>query len=181
MKDKGLKVVKCCRSLSKFVRFCSEDACKIRAMALAVGGLAFVFSSMACAKAPVLGDPPQKGRKTGYWAQVNKVVDGDTVYVGGVKVRLVGIDTPETSSDRRHGYKCEAERRLGELATIQAEAILLHRKVWVKPSGAWDRYDRPLVKIRYSAGKWYGEEMIRAKLAAPWLGRKHKWCEELTY
>jgi len=113
----------------------------------------------------------------GYWVTVEKVVDGDTFWGDGVKYRLKEIDTPETSSDPRHGYKCEAERRLGELATAEAEAILLGRKVWIKPSGVIDRYKRPLVRVRYMRGKWYGPHMIKQRLAAPWLGRKHKWCE----
>lgn len=157
------------------------NACKIRAVLIGTASAALLFGPAAHAKPPAEGEAPAKGRTSGYWATVDRVVDGDTVYVNGVKVRIVDIDTPETHASPQHGYKCEAERRLGEIATAEAEALMLGGKVWVKPSGTWDRYDRPLVRLRYARGKWYGEHMIRARLAAPWRGRKHKWCEELTY
>jgi len=128
------------------------------------------------AKAPAYGAKPKLERTTGYWAQVERVVDGDTFWADGVKYREAGIDTPETSDDPRHGYKCEAERRLGELAAIEAEALLGGRKVWIKPTGRHDYYGRPLVRTRITKGKWYDDHMIRARLAAPWRGRKHKWC-----
>lgn len=136
--------------------------------------------SQACfAKPPQHGDKPEIGRTSGYWAQVSRVVDGDTYWAGGIKYREMKIDTPEISDSPRHGYKCEAERRLGELAKLEAEALLLGQKVWIKPSGRWDYYDRPLVRTRFARGKWYDDHMIKLRLAAPWLGRKHKWCEML--
>ncbi len=138
--------------------------------------LATTLAGTACAKAPAAGQKPLPGRTSGYWARVNIVVDGDTFWADGVKYRLLEIDTPEIHDDPRHGYKCDAERRLGELAKIEAEALLLHRKVWIKPSGRIDRYGRPLVRVRYHRGQWYADTMIRARLAAKWEGHKHNWC-----
>ena len=43
--------------------------------------------------------------------RVTCVVDGDTFWLGGVKYRLKGVDTPEV-----HG-KCRNERRLAKKAT----------------------------------------------------------------
>lgn len=130
----------------------------------------------AAAKTPRHGVKPAIGRTTGFYAKVERVVDGDTIIANGVRYRLVGIDTPEIHNDPSHGYKCDAERRLGELAKVEAETLLLGRKVWIKPSGNWDKYKRPLVKVRYRRGKWYGDYMIRARLAARWQGHKHRWC-----
>ena len=140
-----------------------------------------ILATPAAAKAPEYGQPPAEGRMTGYWAEVEKIVDGDTYWAAGVKYREAKIDTPETHQDPVHGYKCDAERRLGELATAEAEAVLLGRKVWIKPTGRIDPYGRPIVRTRFARLKWYDEHMLRARLAAPWLGRKHRWCEELNY
>lgn len=140
-------------------------------LALAVG-IACAMHTEVKAKKP--------NPKAGYWVTVDRVVDGDTFWAEGVKYRLKDIDTPETSSHSRHGYKCESERRLGELATAEAEALLLNRKIWIKPSGSNDRYGRALVHVRYAYGQWYGEHMIKQRLAARWEGRKHKWCEKIN-
>ena len=42
----------------------------------------------------------------------NCVVDGDTIWLGGEKIRVADIDAPET-----HPPKCAEEARLGEAAT----------------------------------------------------------------
>ena len=56
---------------------------------------------------------------------VSKVVDGDTLWVqrdgNDVKLRLIGIDTPETR-DPRKPVQC-----FGEAATTQAQAVLTSR------------------------------------------------------
>ena len=140
-----------------------------------------IWTAPAMAAAPDHGEKPAKGRTTGYWATVTKISDGDTYWADGVKYREIDIDTPETHDNPNHGYKCDAERRLGEIATAEAESLLLDNKVWIKPSGKWDRYGRPLVRTRYARGRWYGPHMIKMRLATKWRGRKHRWCEELEY
>ena len=47
----------------------------------------------------------------------NCVVDGDTFYLNGEKVRIAGIDAPET-----HDYRCESELALGNQATEKLHA-----------------------------------------------------------
>lgn len=47
------------------------------------------------------------------------VTDGDTIRVDGRAARLVGFDTPETWRP-----DCDAERALGERATLRLEALL---------------------------------------------------------
>lgn len=49
----------------------------------------------------------------------NCVVDGDTFYLNGEKVRIAGIDAPET-----HDYGCESELALGNQATDKLQALL---------------------------------------------------------
>jgi len=49
-----------------------------------------------------------------------RVIDGDTIAVGTVHYRLVGFDTPETSTRAR----CPAERALGAEATQRLRIIV---------------------------------------------------------
>ncbi len=44
---------------------------------------------------------PNREDANGWWAQVTRVVDGDTIVVGNEKVRLKCIDTPETKDTRK--------------------------------------------------------------------------------
>jgi endonuclease YncB( thermonuclease family) len=47
------------------------------------------------------------------------VIDGDTFKLGARKVRIIGIDAPET-----HPPRCAEEARLGEEATAKLQALL---------------------------------------------------------
>lgn len=49
-----------------------------------------------------------------------KVIDGDTIAVGGKTIRLIGFDTPEPESQAR----CEAERTLAARATQRLRRIV---------------------------------------------------------
>ena len=53
----------------------------------------------------------------------NCVVDGDTLYYQGTKVRIADIDTPET-----HPSRCAAEARLGDAATRRLHNKRGHHK-----------------------------------------------------
>lgn len=73
---------------------------------------------------------------------VTRIVDGDTLYVAALpeRVRLIGIDTPETRHPQR-GVECfgrEAAAHLTELVPPGTEVVVtfdVERE---------DRYDRPL-------------------------------------
>jgi len=76
-------------------------------------------------------------------ARVVRVVDGDTIHalVGGTteKVRLIGMDTPETT--REH-------EPLGPEATAYTTEALLGRKVWLETDAELrDRYGRLLAYV----------------------------------
>ena len=47
------------------------------------------------------------------------VIDGDTFKLGERKVRIIGIDAPES-----HGPRCAEEARLGEAATAELQRLL---------------------------------------------------------
>lgn len=102
---------------------------------------------------------------------VNCVVDGDTFWMGGEKVRIADIDTPET-----HSPRCEAERALGARATRRLQALL--------NAGAFstrridrdrDRYGR-LLRIVTRDGRSIGSMLVAEGLARPWTGSRQPWC-----
>jgi micrococcal nuclease len=73
------------------------------------------------------------------------VIDGDTFKLGERKVRIIGIDTPET-----HPPRCAEEARLGEQATAKLQGLLNEGAFeMVAPVyGTHDRYGRDLRAIR---------------------------------
>ncbi len=102
---------------------------------------------------------------------VSRVVDGDTVHVtdargSRIKVRVLGIDTPETV-DPRKPVQC-----WGPEATRFATATLLNKKVTVvtDPTQATrDRYDRLLAYVYLSDGGNYSVLAARAGAARSYI------------
>ena len=73
------------------------------------------------------------------------MIDGDTFKLGQRKVRIIGIDTPET-----HPARCAEEARLGELAPAKLQELLNEGPFeMVAPDrDMQDRYGRDLRVIR---------------------------------
>lgn len=106
------------------------------------------------------------------------VVDGDTFKLGKRRVRIIGIDAPET-----HHAACPEEARLGERATARLQALLNDGPFdMVAPVyRRQDRYGRDLRTIRrtLSDGRTQSiaEEMRESGLAHRYLGGfKRGWC-----
>jgi micrococcal nuclease len=102
----------------------------------------------------------------------NCVVDGDTIWYGGVKIRLADIDTPEVFSP-----KCASEAALGRRATERLQELLNAGPFEIAPSGSRDadRYGRKL-RILERHGRSLGDTLIAEGLARPWDGARHSWC-----
>ena len=88
---------------------------------------------------------------------VERVVDGDTlVLAGGAKVRLIGVDTPETKDPRR------APEPFGPEATEFTRRLVEGREVTLKfDLQRKDRYGRFLAYV-YVGDRFVNEEIIRA-------------------
>lgn len=90
-----------------------------------------------------------------------RVIDGDTLDVGGVRVRLHGIDAPEVAQT------CETKGGViwacGNWVRAELEARIEGRKATCEAHG-WDRYDRVIGTCRV-AGIDIGEAMVRDGLA----------------
>lgn len=101
-----------------------------------------------------------------------RVVDGDTLARGDVRLRLVNLDAPELGNRAR----CDAERRRGEGSRDYARALIASASsVVVHPSGRVDRYKRPLVRVSVD-GRDFAALMIAAGHGRPWRGRSSDWC-----
>jgi micrococcal nuclease len=99
----------------------------------------------------------------------NCVVDGDTFWLAGEKIRLADIDTPETAQ-----AKCTAERQLGERAKLRLQALLNACTLRVTRRGQ-DRYGRTLARVTVN-GHDVGAVLIGEGLARAYDGRRRHWC-----
>ena len=106
------------------------------------------------------------------------VVDGDTFKLGQRKVRIVGIDAPET-----HPASCPEEARLGEAATAELMRLLNQGPFTMsgRIDDSQDRYGRDLRTISRTRSdgttQSIAEDMRSSGLARRYLGRRASWCE----
>lgn len=101
----------------------------------------------------------------------NCVVDGDTFYLGGAKVRIAGIDAPET-----HPPRCAQEAQLGEAATEKLRALLNSGAVTMTSIDRdRDQYGRLLRNVAVD-GADVGAAMVGAGVARDYAGGKRGWC-----
>lgn len=105
--------------------------------------------------------------------RVTCVVDGDTIWYEGAKIRIADIDTPEVS---RPG--CPREAALGRQTTerlrqlLNAGAFTLE----VPPGGrTQDRFGRELRVVK-RGGRSLGTVLVQEGLAERWGGPKRRWC-----
>ena len=105
------------------------------------------------------------------------VIDGDTFKIGQRRVRIIGIDAPET-----HPARCHEEARLGEDATAKLQELLNQGAFeMVAPVyGSHDKYGRDLrtVQRRLPDGSMQSiaDDMRTSGLAHRYTGFKTAWC-----
>lgn len=101
----------------------------------------------------------------------NCVVDGDTFYYQGTKIRIADIDTPET-----HPSRCAEEARLGEAATKRLHALVNAGPFILQSIDRnEDSYGRKL-RIVIRDGQSIGEDMVDQGLARWYAGGRKSWC-----
>lgn len=105
--------------------------------------------------------------------KVTCLVDADTLWQRGVKMRLLDIDAPETS-----GAQCDRELALGKQAT-QRLRQLMAGGYRILDGGKKDRTSdrRSLVRITLPDGRDAGKVLIREGLAQPWPNIGNRWCD----
>jgi micrococcal nuclease len=99
------------------------------------------------------------------------VVDGDTFWLEGEKVRIADINAPET-----HGAACPSELERGEAATRRLIALLNAGPFELEATDRnRDRYGR-LLRTVTRRGQSLGDRLVAEGLAEPWQGRRSSWC-----
>lgn len=111
-------------------------------------------------------------QKCGSGKRVTCVVDGDTIWLKGEKIRLMGYDTPETTTQICGGQR---EVNLGHKATARLVQLLNNNKWKLYRSGK-DRYGRTLATLRIK-GMNVGNILIREGLARRWPNGREFWCK----
>lgn len=102
--------------------------------------------------------------------RINCIVDGDTLWVDGEKMRLVGVDTPEVDG------RCHRERVLAQQATDLHLSLIQTGIVSIAREGQ-DRFGRTLVRIQTHAGP-VGPTLLDHGLADIFGdGVRMEWCE----
>ena len=131
---------------------------------------------MLLVSAPVFAGPQADSERAHFArcdgaGRVTCVVDGDTIWYRGEKIRLADINTPEISRPA-----CRREAELGERATRRLTALLNQGRFTLHPTDrATDRYGRRLLVIT-RAGASLGEVLVAEGLAERWQGRRGSWC-----
>lgn len=102
----------------------------------------------------------------------NCVVDGDTIWMNGVKIRVADIDAPET-----HPSRCAIEADLGGRATLRMQQLLNAGPFeLVRIERDEDRYGRKL-RTLVRQGRSLGEILVSEGLARPYEGGvRSGWC-----
>lgn len=103
--------------------------------------------------------------------RANCVVDGDTFWYRGEKIRIADINTPETSEP-----KCAREAELGAKATARLTELLNAGAFSLETGNRdRDRYGRAL-RVVTRGGKSLGAALEREGLAEHWQGTRGEWC-----
>ena len=103
--------------------------------------------------------------------RTNCVIDGDTIWLNGEKMRFASIDTPEAGQRAR----CRRERTLAGEATQRLAELLSNEPLSIERTGR-DRYDRTLVVVRVGSQD-VGQRLVSEGHAQVYRGRDvMKWC-----
>jgi len=103
--------------------------------------------------------------------RITCVVDGDTFWYAGTKIRMADINTPETSQP-----SCAQEAALGARAKQRLEQLLNAGPFTLEVRGReTDRYGRAL-RVVTRGGQSLGAKLEAEGLAEHWKGKRGDWC-----
>lgn len=122
---------------------------------------------------------PQADREAAQFARctgpvrLSCVVDGDTFWYRGARIRIADINAPEVSEPR-----CLAEARLGARATTRLTELLNAGAFTLQPADRErDVYGRQLFTVT-RAGESLGARLEAEGLAERWRGYRRDWCAQ---
>jgi len=105
--------------------------------------------------------------------RVTCVVDGDTIWYQGTKIRIADLDTPEVTNPG-----CANEAMLGRRATARLQALLNEGPFSLEPNPegrSEDDYGRSLMLVT-RGGDSLGAVLVDEGLAEAWGGPRRAWC-----
>lgn len=102
---------------------------------------------------------------------INCIVDGDTLYYQGVKIRIADIDTPET-----HEPRCPEEARKGSTATRRLHALLNAGAFSLEPIDRDEDVHGRKLRILTRGGESLGGVLVGEGLARWYAGGRQPWC-----
>lgn len=130
--------------------------------AVTAASLIAVGAGAALALTPT--DPPPTACQPG---PVTRVVDADTIDVGACRVRLLGVDAPETQWRRRGTPWC-ADYALGAEAARAVESLTLGRPVTFGRTEADSSGRDMAAEVYLPDGTELGAWLVQAGLAVTW-------------
>lgn len=101
------------------------------------------------------------------------VIDGDTIWYRGEKIRIADINTPELSQPQ-----CAREADLAERATKRLTVLLNEAPFEIRKQTFGDdsdRYGRSL-RVLVRDGESIGDVLVREGYAETWKGYRSGWC-----
>lgn len=126
------------------------------------------ISTHALPVIPSAGVPARAMPKCSGPIRRNCVVDGDTLWVDGEKVRIANINAPEIKG------RCANERRMAVEATDLLRQQVTNKSLRILRSGT-DKYGRTLATIA-ADGRDVDDILVAEGLAERWGGTRIRWC-----
>lgn len=154
-----------------------QPAAFAAALAVALAGGIAATAVVARPSLAESGERPRSDREAAAFdlcagpVRVTCVVDGDTFWYRGTKIRIADINAPELSKPG-----CAREARLAAAATQRLTALLNAGPFSLATQGReTDRYGRAL-RVVLRGGESLGTVLEREGLAEHWQGRRGDWC-----
>lgn len=105
--------------------------------------------------------------------RITCIVDGDTIWYQGEKIRVADINAPEVTNPG-----CANEAALGREATVRLQALLNAGAFTIAPNPSGDKFDRygRSLKLITRNGQSLGQTLVNEALASEWDGLRREWC-----